>query len=191
MLYARRDPVLWGAVIESRGPAEREAGVPPMPSSQVPESHRDLLERPLFAHIATLRPDGSPQSSVMWFAWDGERVRFSHTRSRQKYRNLENDPRLSFHVQDPDNPYRALEVRGRVESMVPDAGTAFYRSLQKRYDFVTPVFDADVRVIITIAPMSFVAVDGGLTQKEIHDLTDLMKKRAANDSVLTDRENDS
>lgn len=46
--------------------------------------------------------------------------------------------------------------------------------LQKRYGFVMPVFDADVRVIITIAPTSFVAVDGGLTQKELHDLTDLI-----------------
>jgi PPOX class probable F420-dependent enzyme len=152
-----------------------------MPSSEVPESHRDLLERPLFAHLATLRPDGSPQSSVMWFAWDGERVRFSHTRNRQKYRNLENDPRVSFHIQDPDNPYRTLEVRGRVESMVPDAEAAFYRSLQQRYDFVVPVFDADVRVVITIAPTTFVAVDGGLTQKEIHDLTELIERRAAND----------
>jgi PPOX class probable F420-dependent enzyme len=148
-----------------------------MPSSEIPESHRDLLERPLFAHLATLRPDGSPQSSVMWFAWDGQRARFSHTRNRQKYRNLENDPRVSLHVQDPGNPYRTLEVRGRVESMVPDADAVFYRSLQERYDFVTPVFDADIRVVITIAPVSFVAVDGGLTEKELHDLTVRMTGR--------------
>ena len=151
-----------------------------MPSSELPESHRDLLERPLFAHLATLRPDGSPQSSVMWFAWDGERARFSHTRNRQKYRNLENDPRVSFHVQDPDNPYRTLEVRGRVESMVPDPEAVFYQSLQKRYDLVVRVFDADVRVIITIAPTSFVAVEGGLTQKETQSLTHLIKRDAEN-----------
>jgi PPOX class probable F420-dependent enzyme len=151
-----------------------------MPRSEVPESHQDLLERPLFAHLATLRPDGSPQSSVMWFSWDGQRVRFSHTRKRQKYRNLENDPRVSFHVQDPDNPYRTLEVRGRVESMVPDTQAVFYRSLQKRYDFVVPVFDADIRIIITIAPTSFVAVDAGLTQKELSDLTDVINKQRAN-----------
>lgn len=54
----------------------------------LPESHRDLLEQPLFVHSATLRPDSSPQSSVMWFAWDGQRARFSHSRTRQKYRNL-------------------------------------------------------------------------------------------------------
>jgi PPOX class probable F420-dependent enzyme len=146
-----------------------------MANSEVPESHRDLLERPLFAHLATLRPDGSPQSSVMWFAWDGERVRVSHTRNRQKYRNLEIDPRISFHVQDPENPYRTLEVRGRVQSMVPDPEGVFYQSLQERYDFVTPVYDADVRVVITIVPTSFVAVNGGLTQKETQDLTHLIQ----------------
>jgi len=138
-----------------------------MPTSELPESHKDLLERPLFAHIATLRPDGNPQSSVMWFAWDGDRVRFSHTKNRQKYRNLEYEPRVSFHVQDPDNPYRTLEVRGRVASMAPDAEA---------------VFDADIRVIITIIPTSFVAVDGGLTQKETDHLTDLIKRHEANES---------
>jgi PPOX class probable F420-dependent enzyme len=89
-------------------------------TTQLPESHSDLLGRPLFAHLATLRPDGSPQSSVMWFDWDGRRVRFSHTSTRQKYRNLLRDGRVSFHVQDPENPYRTLEVRGRVESMDRD-----------------------------------------------------------------------
>jgi PPOX class probable F420-dependent enzyme len=153
-----------------------------MPTSEVPESHEDLLQRPLFAHMATLRPDGSPQSSVMWFAWDGSRVRFSHTRNRQKYRNLERDPRISFHVQDPENPYRTLEVRGEVESMVPDAEASFYQSLQRRYDMVTPVFDADDRVVITMAPMSFVAVDGGLTPTETRDLTELIKRATASDS---------
>jgi len=42
--------------------------------TEVPASHADLLERPLFAHLATIRPDGAPQSSVMWFIWDGSQV---------------------------------------------------------------------------------------------------------------------
>ena len=88
-------------------------------STVLPESHADLLERPLFAHLATIRPDGSPQSSVMWFSWDGQLARFSHTSNRQKYRNLLADGRVSFHVQDPDNAYRTLEVRGQVVSMAP------------------------------------------------------------------------
>jgi len=143
-----------------------------MPNPIPPASHRDLLDRTLFAHLATVRPDGAPQSGLMWFAWDGQRARFSHTRTRQKIRNLAHEPRVSFHLVDPDNPYRTLEVRGRVESIEPDPDAAFYRGLQQRYDFVTPVFDADERVVITVAPTSFVAVDGGLTAKELAALTD-------------------
>ena len=145
-------------------------------TTQLPPSHADLLERPLFAHLATLRPDGSPQSSVMWFEWDGQRVRFSHTTTRQKYRNLLADGRISFHVQDPDNAYRTLEVRGRVESMVPDVDAVFYRSLQRRYSSDVPVLDAEVRVVIVVEPTDFVAVFGGLTNSETVALTALLEK---------------
>jgi len=145
-------------------------------TADVPPGQQDLLERPLFAHLATLRPDGSPQSSVMWFAWDGERVRFSHTTARQKYRNLLADGRVSFHVQDPDNPYRTLEVRGRVESMEPDANAGFYRTLQQRYGVEHPIFDADIRVVIVVQPVAFVAVDGGLTTPETVALTKLLEQ---------------
>lgn len=149
---------------------------------ELPESHRDLLERPLFAHLATLRPDGSPQSSVMWFAWDGQRARFSHTSTRQKYRNLLQDGRVSFHIQDPDHPYRTLEVRGRVESMDPDPQATFYQSLQRRYGLDVPVFDADLRVVIVVKPTSFVTVDGGLTPSETVALTELLHNMAGNET---------
>jgi PPOX class probable F420-dependent enzyme len=143
-----------------------------MPEPTLPTSHQDLLDRPLFAHVATVRPDGAPQSGLMWFAWDGRRARFSHTRTRQKLRNQAHEPRVSFHLVDPDNPCRTLEVRGRVESTDADRDATFYRSLHERYDLVVPVFDADVRVVITVAPTSFVAVDGGLTEKETLALTE-------------------
>ena len=145
----------------------------------LPPSHADLLERPLFAHLANIRPDGSPQSSVMWFAWDGRRVRFSHTSTRQKYRNLLADGRVSFHVQDPGNAYRTLEVRGRVESMDPDPDAAFYRTLQRRYGSEVPVLDADVRVVIVIEPTSYVSVFGGLTGAETVALTSLLEQLGA------------
>jgi PPOX class probable F420-dependent enzyme len=143
---------------------------------ELPPSHADLLERPLFAHLATIRPDGSPQSSVMWFAWDGRRVRFSHTSTRQKYRNLATDGRVSFHVQDPENAYRTLEVRGHVESMDPDPDAAFYRTLQRRYGSDVPVLDAEVRVVIVVEPTSFVPVFGGLTPAETVALTSLLEQ---------------
>ncbi|GAB7036996.1 MULTISPECIES: PPOX class F420-dependent oxidoreductase [Catenuloplanes] len=128
----------------------------------VPESHADLLDRPVFAHLATIRPDGSPQSSVMWFAWDGEVIRMTHTKTRQKFRNLEKEPRVALSISDPQDEYRFLEVRGTVETIEDDdAEASFYASLQQRYGNVYPIPDANVRVIMTIRPTAFVAVAGG------------------------------
>jgi PPOX class probable F420-dependent enzyme len=127
-----------------------------------PQSHADLLDQPTFAHLATVRPDGSPQSSVMWFAWDGDRIRMTHTKTRQKFRNLANEPRVALSIADPHDPYRFLEIRGVVEEVTDDDEQAsFYRSLQERYDMVYPIPDADVRVIMTIRPEKFVAVKNG------------------------------
>ncbi|MQA86406.1 MAG: hypothetical protein GEV03_17675 [Streptosporangiales bacterium] len=72
------------------------------PSSTPPATHSDLLSRRLFAHLATVRPDGSPQSSVMWFEWDGEHLKFTHTRTRQRFRNPAAEPRVAISVADPD-----------------------------------------------------------------------------------------
>jgi PPOX class probable F420-dependent enzyme len=127
-----------------------------------PESHADLLQRPLFAHLATVRPDGSPQSSVMWFAWDGSRIRMTHTKTRQKFANLEHQPRVALSIADPDDQYRFLEIRGTVEDITDeDTGAPFYKSLQHRYGMDYPVNDANVRVVITIRPDRYVAVAGG------------------------------
>ena len=59
----------------------------------VPAGYHDLLERPLYGHLATTRPDGAVQVSPMWFDWDGELLRFAHTTKRQKYRNVQRNPR--------------------------------------------------------------------------------------------------
>jgi PPOX class probable F420-dependent enzyme len=128
---------------------------------EVPASHVDLLEKPTFAHLATIRPDGSPQSSVMWFAWDGARIRMTHTRTRQKFANLAREPRVALSIADPDDQYRFLEVRGIAEKVEDDPAAEFYRSLQRRYGMDYPVTDADVRVVITIRPDRYVAVRGG------------------------------
>ena len=128
----------------------------------VPTEFADLLEQPNYAHLATIRPDGSPQSSVMWFAWDGERLQITHTKNRQKYRNLMADPHVSLSIHDPENPLRAIEVRGVVESVADDtADAAFYQALQHRYGMDYEIDDAAVRVVFTIRPTKVVTVRGG------------------------------
>ena len=85
----------------------------------VPAGYDDLLERPLYGHLATTRPDGSVQVSPMWFDWDGELLRFAHTTKRQKYRNVQRNPRVAMSISDPDNPYRYLEVRATSSAWSP------------------------------------------------------------------------
>jgi PPOX class probable F420-dependent enzyme len=120
----------------------------------VPESHLDLLERPLYGHVGTRRPDGSIQVNPMWFLFDGEHLRLTHTTTRQKYRNIEFDPHVSLSVNDPEAPYRYLEVRGTVVEIEKDPNGEFFQTLARRYslDRQGPPPDAADRVVLVVAP---------------------------------------
>ena len=79
--------------------------------ADLPESHRDLLEAPLTAVLTTLDAKGRPQSTAVWYLLrDGELI-VSITDSRQKYRNLTADQRVTLFLLDPHNPMRTLEIR--------------------------------------------------------------------------------
>ena len=123
-------------------------------TSVIPEGFEDLLERPLFAHLATVRADGMPQVNPMWFAWDGEFLRFTNTRKRRKFQNVSTEPRVAVSINDPDQPYRYLELRGRVERIEDDPEAAFFAALAERYDMKLdgPPADAPDRVIFVVRP---------------------------------------
>jgi PPOX class probable F420-dependent enzyme len=99
----------------------------------VPARYRRLLEEPLYGHLGTIRPDDTVQVTPMWFEFDGEHIRFTHTDKRQKYRNLQHNPSMALSIIDPDNPFHYLEVAGRLTEVVPDPEGAFYVRLQNRY----------------------------------------------------------
>jgi PPOX class probable F420-dependent enzyme len=125
---------------------------------QPPETHTDLLERPLFAHFATVRADGAPQVNPMWFLWDPEQgiVKMTHTRTRHNYRYVQREPRVALSIADPDMPYRYIQVRGVVERIDDDPTGAFYQVLQLRYrGAVSEVADRADRVVLTIRPTAF------------------------------------
>jgi PPOX class probable F420-dependent enzyme len=125
-----------------------------------PESHVDLLERPVFAHLATVTADGAPLANVMWFLWDAEHglIKMTHTNNRHNYRYLLREPRVALSIADPDDQYRYLQVRGVVESMDPDPTGGFFQALQHRYRGIkTEVADRDVRVILSIRPTGYKA----------------------------------
>jgi len=129
-------------------------------SVRPPEAYLDLLERPLFAHFATVATDGSPRVNPMWFLWDNTAgvLKLTHTNERHNYRNLQNNPRVAFSITDPDDQYRYLQLRGEVVSVEPDPTGAFYSTLQMRYrGRTTEVRDKNVRVVITIRPTGYKA----------------------------------
>ena len=121
----------------------------------IPEQYADMFDKQTFWHIATTGPDGAPQSTPVWAAFDGTNVRFSLTRGRQKFRNLEANPAIALSGTDPDNTYRYLEVRGSVTAIEDDGDNAFINSMAKKYmdideyPFHQP---GDERVVIVVEP---------------------------------------
>ena len=101
--------------------------------ASIPERFRYLTDQPLFAHLATVRPDGSVQSNPMWFEVVGDEVHFTHTRSRQKLKNLQANPTMSLSIVDPQDPLLYVEIRGHLAGVVDDPTGAFYVRLQNRY----------------------------------------------------------
>jgi PPOX class probable F420-dependent enzyme len=81
---------------------------------------RQLLDRPSFAHLATLMPDGAPQSTPVWVGRDGDRVLVCTGERSLKARNTRRDPRVALSVVDFQNPYEELQIRGRVVERRPD-----------------------------------------------------------------------
>jgi len=124
-----------------------------------PESHAGLLTRPVFAHLATVRPDGAPLVNPMWFLWDETKgvIKLTHTKRRSNYNYFQTEPRVALAISDPDDPYRYLQVRGVVEAIEDDPTGAFYEVLQRRYVAKGEVSDRPYRVIITVRPTGFKA----------------------------------
>lgn len=123
-------------------------------SAEIPESHYDLVEGNHFAQVAMVMPNGSLANNVVSFSWDGEFVRFSTVKSRQKYKNLANDQRVALCIMDPENAWRYLEIRGRVR-IEDDPDRAFIDSIAKKYmDMDKHPFDqpGDERVTLAVVP---------------------------------------
>jgi PPOX class probable F420-dependent enzyme len=122
---------------------------------KIPENYLALLESTALAHVATIGPGGEPQNNPVWFDWDGEHVKFSQTKARQKFRNLNRNPRIAFSIVDPENPYRYLEVRGEVARVEEDPDLNFISAMAKKYIGVNryPYHQpGDERVVIFVKP---------------------------------------
>jgi len=102
-------------------------------ASSIPDNYRDLFQKPAFASLTTLMPDGSPQVTPVWCDVDGKQVLFNTAKGRQKDLNLRRDPRVALAIIDPDNPYRYLQLRGRVAEITEQGADAHIDKLAKKY----------------------------------------------------------
>lgn len=121
----------------------------------IPLKYADLLETKALVHVATIGPKGEPQSTPVWFGWDGKHILLSMTKLAQKYRNLRRDPRVSLSIVDPKNTYRYLEIRGSVVSIEEDLDQHFVNSMAKKYldqDVYPWHSPGDEHLIVVIEP---------------------------------------
>jgi PPOX class probable F420-dependent enzyme len=121
----------------------------------IPQQFRDLFNKKAFASLTTLMPDGSPQTTPVWCDTDGEHVIFNSAKGRQKDRNVRRDPRVAMAIIDPDNPYRYLEIRGKVVEITEQGADAHIDKMAKKYmdkDKYPLRQPGEVRVLYKIRP---------------------------------------
>jgi PPOX class probable F420-dependent enzyme len=115
---------------------------------------RDIVDGRNFATLATINPDGSPQTSPVWITRDGDELLLSTVVGRVKERNLRRDPRASVTVFDHDDPYNYFEARGSVTLDETD-GFKLINDLSHKYtgaDYTGDEGTDNVRVIVRLVP---------------------------------------
>jgi PPOX class probable F420-dependent enzyme len=113
------------------------------------EATLQLLDGRNYAVLATVNPDGSPQTSVVWIGRDGTDLLFSTVAGRVKHRNMVRDPRVSITVIDSADPENYVELRGRV-TIGPDAGRRLDSQLSWKYDGRDPGEDRPGAVRVAV-----------------------------------------
>ncbi|MGD0073141.1 MAG: PPOX class F420-dependent oxidoreductase [Candidatus Binataceae bacterium] len=126
----------------------------------IPEKFADLLtdEKKAFANLATVMKDGSAQVTPVWFDFKDGTIRLNSARGRTKDRNMKANPRVALAIMDPANPYRYIQIRGRVKRVTEDGAVPHIDLLAKKYlgkDKYPWSQPGDVRVIYEVEPLSF------------------------------------
>jgi PPOX class probable F420-dependent enzyme len=102
-------------------------------AESIPEKYLDLLRKPAFANLGTIMRDGNPQVTPVWVDYDGKYVRVNSALGRVKDKNMRRDPRVSLAIQDPDNPYRYVEIRGKVVEITQNGADDHINKLSQKY----------------------------------------------------------
>jgi len=126
--------------------------------AEVTEKYLDLLTRKkAFANLATVMPDGSPQVTPVWFDYRDGIIRVNTAKGRTKARNMKPGAAVAVVIVDPDNPYRYVQIRGRVARVAEQGANAHVDSLAKKYlghDKYQNAQPGEVRMMVEIEPKS-------------------------------------
>lgn len=116
---------------------------------------RSIIEKKTFAHVATLMPDGSPQSTPVWIDVESDQLLFNTAEGRQKPENLRRDPRVAISFTDPDDPYQMVMVQGEVAEITESGADEHIDRLAKKYlgeDTYPFRKEGEVRLIVRVDP---------------------------------------
>jgi PPOX class probable F420-dependent enzyme len=123
---------------------------------EIPAEYLDLLQqKTTFANLATIMPNGTPQVTPVWFDYTDGKIRINSKKGRVKARNMQEGAPVALSILDPDNPYRYIQIRGRVGQVAEDVAYAHIDSLAKKYlgqDKYPWAQPGDVRVTFEIEP---------------------------------------
>ena len=129
-----------------------------MTTPEIPDSHKGLLSAQVGV-LGTIGASGRPQLSAVWFLAEDDTVKISLNTTRQKVKNLQAEPKASFLIFDPENPYKYVELRGDAE-VAPDDDYSFADKLGAKYggaDLRERDQPGETRVVVTINPARVVA----------------------------------
>jgi PPOX class probable F420-dependent enzyme len=97
------------------------------------EDVKKLIDGPNFAHLATIMPDGSPQSAPVWVLREGDRIVVGTSEGSLKAKNTRRDPRVALSIVDVTDPYTEAQLRGRVVEHRPDRDLALKDVTARKY----------------------------------------------------------
>jgi PPOX class probable F420-dependent enzyme len=128
----------------------------------IPDKFLDLMQqKKAFAHLATVMPDGTPQVTPVWFDYSNGIVRVNTAKGRVKARNMNEGAAVALSIMDPDNPYRYIQVRGRVRRATEQDADAHIDALAKKYlgkDTYPWRRPSETRLTVEIEPTSVQAM---------------------------------
>ncbi len=102
-------------------------------AASFPDAYLDVFQKKSFGAFTTLMPDGDPQTTPVWVDYQNGEIWVNSALGRQKDRNVRRDPRVSVAIIDADNPYRYVEVRGRVGEITEKGADEHIDRMAKKY----------------------------------------------------------